>query len=169
MGGSNNVGTKRREPCTKFLRFPSRTGRARAFTGRKKTFQRSFSPQETPGIVRTFSAERRQGPSPRSVTSGNKGILRTWEWRGTLPGQISGEIPTINPTLGSPSVAQKGPKGPPSRGGNWAKKDAPRADLVESQRRSARVSRESLRSIGALGPLLLANDRVKRGDRVPAR
>ena len=66
-------------------------------------------------------------------------------------------------------MTQKGPKGPPSRGGNWAKKYAPGADLAGSQRRSADVSRGSLRSIAALGPLVLAHDRVMRGDRVPAR
>ena len=66
-------------------------------------------------------------------------------------------------------MTQKGPKGPPSHGGNWAKKYAPGADLAGSQRRSADVSRGSLRSIAALGPLVLAHDRVMRGDRVPAR
>ena len=82
------------------------------------------------------------------------------------------EIPTTNPTLGSPSVAQKGQNGPPvtaEKRRKKLKKTAPGADLTESPRRSARVPRESLRSIAALGPLVLAHDRVKRGDRVPAR
>ena len=73
-----------------------------------------------------------------------------------------------SPAAGSPFVAQKGHMRPPTKREKGSKKPVPGADLVEPQRRSARVSRESPRSIDALGPLLPANDRMDRADSIRA-
>ena len=123
-------------------------------------------------LLESLGLFRQNAPKvgPRgSGTPRNRGRKRTREWRWTLPGPTLRETSEGNPDGRRPICGAQGAKRAAQQGRVKLQKTGPGADLVESQRRSANVSRESPRSIAALGPLVLANDRGKRADRVPAR
>ena len=116
-----------------------------------------------------FSGRRSARSVPEFRTLQSPPDKRTREWRSNFRNETLVKLSKGIPGGRRPVCGGKAAPRAAYPGGVSARKPGPGADLVDSQRRSANVSRGSLRSIAALGPLVLANDRVKRGDRVPAR